>query len=104
VLRVTSAGLEQHRSLRFIQDEVRADLLGRFETLEHGVLAIAAEHSLVIGHLSKAVLEDLGSLPHDPTQLLTAPGAISEQEEQVGVGPEARLLASSSGGGDRYRR
>jgi hypothetical protein len=42
MLRATSEGLLHHRSERFIRDEIRADLLGRFETLEHGVLGVAA--------------------------------------------------------------
>jgi uncharacterized protein Yka (UPF0111/DUF47 family) len=63
MLRATSEGLHQRRSLRFVHDEIRADLLGRFETLEHGVLAIAVEHSRVIGQLARAVLEHLGNLP-----------------------------------------
>src|SRR6266542_2435114 len=63
MLRATSEGLLHHRSVRFIHDEIRADLLGRFETLEHGVLGVAAEHSRVIGQLARAVLESLGNLP-----------------------------------------
>jgi uncharacterized protein Yka (UPF0111/DUF47 family) len=55
VLRTTSAGLLRQRPERFIRDEIRADLLLRFETLEHGVLAVAAEHALLVGNLAGAV-------------------------------------------------
>jgi uncharacterized protein Yka (UPF0111/DUF47 family) len=55
VLRTASAGLSRQRSERFIRDEIRADLLLRFETLEHGVLAVAAEHALLVGNLAGAV-------------------------------------------------
>lgn len=63
VLRAASDGLLQHRSERFIRDEIRADLLGRFETLEHGVLGVAGEHAAVIGELARALLESLGNEP-----------------------------------------
>jgi hypothetical protein len=69
VLRATSEGLTHRRSERFIRDEIRADLLGRFETLEHGVLAVAVEHSRVIGELARAVLERLGNIPGDDRDL-----------------------------------
>jgi uncharacterized protein Yka (UPF0111/DUF47 family) len=69
MLRATSEGLLNHRSVRFIHDEIRADLSGRFETLEHGVLSIAAEHSRVIGQLARAVLESLGNLPRGDDDL-----------------------------------
>jgi len=61
VLRTTSAGLLRQRSERFIRDEIRADLLLRFETLEHGVLAIAAEHALLVFGLAGAVRGALSS-------------------------------------------
>jgi uncharacterized protein Yka (UPF0111/DUF47 family) len=60
-LRTTSAGMLRNRSARFIRDELRADLLLRFETLEHGVLAIASEHALQIASLAGAVQNALSS-------------------------------------------
>jgi uncharacterized protein Yka (UPF0111/DUF47 family) len=60
VLRATSDGLRRGRSERFIRDEIRADLLGRFETLEHGVLALAGEHAVLVGGLAGAVRDAVG--------------------------------------------
>ncbi len=59
VLRVTSQGLLHGRSERFVRDEIQADLLGRFETLEHGVLTIATRHAAIISELTAAVLEGI---------------------------------------------
>jgi uncharacterized protein Yka (UPF0111/DUF47 family) len=61
VFRAASDGLQRGRSERFIRDEIRADLLGRFETLEHGVLAVAAEHALLVGELAGAVRDALAA-------------------------------------------
>lgn len=59
VFRAASDGLQRGRSERFIRDEIRADLLGRFETLEHGVLALASEHALLVAELAGAVRDTL---------------------------------------------
>jgi uncharacterized protein Yka (UPF0111/DUF47 family) len=48
VLRITSEGLLQRRSLRLIRDEVQAELLDRLQDCEHGVLALAADHAALI--------------------------------------------------------
>lgn len=61
VFRAASDGLQRGRSERFIRDEIRADLLGRFETLEHGVLAVASEHALLVGELAGAVRDALAA-------------------------------------------
>lgn len=61
VFRAASDGLQRGRSERFIRDEIRADLLGRFETLEHGVLALASEHALLVGELAGAVRDALAA-------------------------------------------
>jgi uncharacterized protein Yka (UPF0111/DUF47 family) len=59
VLRITTDGLRQGRSERFIRDELRAELAGRFETVEHGILGVAAQHAACVVRLALAVREAL---------------------------------------------
>jgi uncharacterized protein Yka (UPF0111/DUF47 family) len=61
VLRITCDALRQGRSERFVRDEIRAELAGRFETVEHGVLSIAAQHATCVGRIAAAVREALAA-------------------------------------------
>jgi uncharacterized protein Yka (UPF0111/DUF47 family) len=57
VLRITSEGLQQRRSLRLMRDEVQAELLGHLHESQQGVLALAADHAALIVALA-VVLHD----------------------------------------------
>jgi uncharacterized protein Yka (UPF0111/DUF47 family) len=59
VLRATAEGLLQRRSERFIRDEVRLELAGRFHSAEENLLSIAGEHAGLIFELATAVNDEL---------------------------------------------
>ncbi len=102
VLRVTSQGLQQRRSERFIRDEIQADLLGRFETLEHGVLAIAAQHAAIIGDLTGAVLEGIQDTTSGANALR---GRAADCEKRAdALVDRVRSLARHSPHGQLYER
>jgi len=101
VLRATSDGLRRGRSERFIRDELRADLLGRFETLEHGVLALAGEHAVLVGGLAGAVRDAVGETP--PDEALSRRAAEWEQRADDLV-ERVRTLARRSPRAKLYAR
>jgi uncharacterized protein Yka (UPF0111/DUF47 family) len=55
VLRITSEGLQQHRSLRLVRDEVQAELLSQLHESQQGVLSLAADHAALIVALARAL-------------------------------------------------
>jgi uncharacterized protein Yka (UPF0111/DUF47 family) len=57
VLRVTSDAWRGQRSLRFVRDEIQAELLDRLQESQQGVLALAADHA--------ALIAGLATLAHD---------------------------------------
>jgi uncharacterized protein Yka (UPF0111/DUF47 family) len=65
VLRITSDALRQRRSERFVRDEIRAELTGRFETVEQGILSIAEQHATCIERIAAAVREALAAQEAD---------------------------------------
>ncbi|HVP69419.1 MAG TPA: DUF47 family protein [Anaeromyxobacteraceae bacterium] len=63
VLRATTGALLQGRSERFVRDEIRGELAGRFETFEHGLLGLAAEHAALLTELAAGVHDGLMQAP-----------------------------------------
>jgi len=63
VLRATTSALLQGRSERFVRDEIRAELAGRFETFEHGLLGLAAEHAALLAELAAGVHDGMMQAP-----------------------------------------
>ena len=59
VMRITSEGLQHHRSLRLMRDEVQAELLGHLHDSQQGVLALAADHAALIVSLALALQDAL---------------------------------------------
>jgi uncharacterized protein Yka (UPF0111/DUF47 family) len=55
VLRLASEGLARRRSQDFLRDQIRAELLGRLDTVELTLLRLAAEHATAIVELADAV-------------------------------------------------
>ena len=61
VLRISADAVRHRRSDRFVRDEIRAELAGRFETVEHGILALAAQHAECVGRIAGAVRDALAA-------------------------------------------
>ncbi len=55
VLRITSEGLLQHRSLRLVRDEVQAELLAHGHQCQEGALGQVADHAALIFSLASAL-------------------------------------------------
>jgi uncharacterized protein Yka (UPF0111/DUF47 family) len=55
VLRITSEGLQQRRSLRLVRDEVQAELLTHLHDSQQSVLALAVDHASLIVALAGAM-------------------------------------------------
>lgn len=105
VLRITSDGLRQGRSERFIGDEIRAELAGRFETVEHGILAVAAEHAACVGRIAAAVREGLApELDTSATAAASAEAASRWEREADELVDRGRTLARTSPGTQVYAR
>jgi hypothetical protein len=103
VLKATSEGLLQHRSERFIRDEIRADLIGRFETMDQGLLAMAAEHALLIGEVAGAVRQGLLAGPEGSGELPSlARRAAAWEKRADAIVDRARWLARRSPGANVY--
>ncbi len=52
VLRITSSGYAQGRSLRFIRDEVEAELIELFHDTQEGALGLVADHASLVASLA----------------------------------------------------
>jgi hypothetical protein len=105
VLRVTSEGLQQRRSERFIRDEIRAELLGRFETLEHGLLALAGEHAVLVGELAGGVLQGVLAAPEaEEARRQGAKRAAAWERRADALVDRVRGLARRSPGAQVYPR
>jgi uncharacterized protein Yka (UPF0111/DUF47 family) len=105
VLQACAEGLKQRRSERFIRDEIRAELLGRFETLEHGLLAIAAEHAVLVGELARGVLEGLLASPDASNAVRQgAQRAAAWERRADGLVERVRGLARHSPGAQVFAR
>jgi uncharacterized protein Yka (UPF0111/DUF47 family) len=68
VMRATALGLLEGRSARLIRDEVRAELLGHFHSIEQDLLGLAADHAAVVAELAESMREaliDAGDAVHD---------------------------------------
>jgi uncharacterized protein Yka (UPF0111/DUF47 family) len=72
VLRITSEGLQQHRSLRLIRDEVQAELLDHLHESQQGVLSLAADHAALIVALARALQDALQRMRADTSRDLSA--------------------------------
>jgi uncharacterized protein Yka (UPF0111/DUF47 family) len=59
VIRITTEGLQQHRSLRLVRDEVQAELLSHLHESQQGVLGLAADHAALIVALAQALHDSL---------------------------------------------
>jgi hypothetical protein len=68
VLRETSEGLKDGRSLRLIRDEIQADLGRRFETAERAVLMLIVRHLGLSRTLAAAVIDVLETCGSDERQ------------------------------------
>jgi len=54
VLRITNEAWLGQRSLRFVRDEIQAELLDRLQESQEGVLALAADHAALVASLAMA--------------------------------------------------
>jgi len=61
VLRITSDGYAQGRSLRFIRDEVEAELIELFHETQEGALGLVADHASLVAALAVLVRDALVS-------------------------------------------
>jgi uncharacterized protein Yka (UPF0111/DUF47 family) len=61
VLRITSEGYAQGRSLRFIRDEVEAELIELFHETQEGALGLVADHASLVAALAVLVRDALVS-------------------------------------------
>ena len=105
VLRACAEGLLRRRSERFVRDEIRAELLGRFETLEHGLLALAAEHAVLVGEVAGAVHEGLLGPPGGEAALRDGARRSAQWERRADALVErVRGLARHSPGAAVYVR
>jgi uncharacterized protein Yka (UPF0111/DUF47 family) len=59
VLRITSEGLKQRRSLTLIRDEIQADLLERLNETQQGIFAMASDHAALVAALALALRDAL---------------------------------------------
>ncbi|HUL59735.1 MAG TPA: DUF47 family protein [Anaeromyxobacteraceae bacterium] len=83
VLRVAAEGLLARRSERFVRDEIRAELAGRFETLEHGVLALAADHARVAVQLAAVACAEIRRTDGDAEARRRAAATAAEWERRA---------------------
>jgi len=105
VLRACTEGLLRRRSERFVRDEIRAELLGRFETLEHGLLALIGEHAVLVGEVAGAVHGGLLGPPGAEAALREGAQRSAEWERRAdGLVERVRGLARQSPGAAVYAR
>jgi uncharacterized protein Yka (UPF0111/DUF47 family) len=105
VLRITSDGLRHGRSERFIRDEIRAELAGRFETVEHGILSIAAQHAACVARIAGLVREALIAGGEMASLVAANAAAASRGEREADeLVDRGRNLAQSSQGTQVYAR
>jgi uncharacterized protein Yka (UPF0111/DUF47 family) len=106
VLRAASEGLALGRSDRFIRDEIRAELLGRFETFAQGLLGIAAEHAIVVAELAvelRAVLERADAATDDELGAAAARAAVLETRADALV-ERVRTVSRRDATGEMFTR
>ncbi len=106
VVRISSQGLAEGRSARSIRDELRAELAGRFETVEHGILALATQHAACVSRLAgvvRAALGREGDAGADATRG-AAELASRVEREADGIVEKGRHVAQTTPGTHVYAR
>ena len=93
VLRLTADGLAGKRSERLIRDEIRAELLGRFETLEQTLLGLVGEHAATIVELAEAVHATLATAATSEGAVAVARDAALRETRADDIVRRARSLA-----------
>ncbi|MGQ9369748.1 DUF47 domain-containing protein [Azospirillum sp. ST 5-10] len=66
VLRICAEGLLRGRSEALIREEVTAELITCFKSVEEGLVGLVAEHAALIVECAQAVRDALLRAPHDP--------------------------------------
>jgi uncharacterized protein Yka (UPF0111/DUF47 family) len=105
VLRTAADGLREGRSVRWIRDEVTAELLNHFQSAEHTILSVASDHATLIAEIAEVVrggvLHGAGSVP---AQLLRAATRAKQWETRADdLVNRVREMVSRSPGTECYR-
>jgi uncharacterized protein Yka (UPF0111/DUF47 family) len=107
VLRITAESLLGGRSERLVRDEVKAEFLGYFHTVQQGILGLALDHATAIAELAEAVRDGLDA-PSEPAagdrRAGTARRAAEWERRADELLGRARTLARRSPGAEVYVR
>jgi uncharacterized protein Yka (UPF0111/DUF47 family) len=112
VLRITSEGYAQGRSLRFLRDEVEAELIELFHETQEGALGLVADHASLVAALAVSLRDALLSAASgaEPEVIVRAAGRAKQietradeivragrgsQQRASGADAVARLLAEA---------
>lgn len=107
VLRLTSEGLREGRSQRLIRDQIKAEFLEQFHSLQDGLFSLVSRHASYVVELAggaRDVLLRAGVDPADPFLPRTAQRAKSWETRADEVLMRARELVKHSPGSDFFER
>jgi uncharacterized protein Yka (UPF0111/DUF47 family) len=104
-LRMATDGLRGGRSVRWIRDEITAELMNHFQSAQQTMLAVASDHATLVAELADVVrrglLQGAGA---GPEPLLRMAGRAKKWESRADeLVNQVREMVSRAPGTDRYR-